>query len=133
MAMTDTELEQEVRDFTDVEKTQVDEIEFANVLNDAKRHIRTRRSLIEGDVDWYDGAKKEEALNWTTKLFLKVATGELDSQNVQAGAIDAKTLLAKDDNQLTVWYRNSERAIKGISADSTYGHRMTGRRTYGDE
>lgn len=133
MATDDTELEQEVRDFTDVYSDRVDSEAFSTVLNDAKRHIKLRRSIDEDQVDWYGDPAQEEALNWTTKLFLKVATGELDAQDAQAGAIDAESLLAKNDNEVTVWYRNSERAINSIQLGDTYasfGHRTTERRTY---
>ncbi len=84
------------------------------VLSDAKRHVQLRASLNDAEVDWYGDPAQEEALNWATKLFLKVAAGELDSQTVQVGAIDHKALLAKSNNEVTIWYRNMENALRRI-------------------
>lgn len=133
MATNDTELEDEVRGFTGVETSVVSAADFETVLADAKRHIKVRRSLTPEQIDWYGDPKQEEALNWAVKLFLKVAAGEIDAQTIQVGAIDHDTLLAKDDNSYTAWYRNMERAIRGINASVSYGHVSTERRVYGSE
>lgn len=76
---------------------------------------------------------QEEALNWATKLFLKVAAGELDAQTIQVGAIDHDTLLAKDDNDVTVWFRNMEKAIRNINPETSFGHVSTERHVYGPD
>lgn len=131
MANSDTELETEVRGFTGVSDSVVTADEFQTVLSDAKRHIEVRRSLVDEQIDWYNEPDQEEALNWATKLFLKAAAGEIDAQTVQVGAIDHNTLLAKSDNDVTVWYRNMERAIRNINPDTSFGHRSTERRVYG--
>lgn len=131
MATSDTELEAEVRDFTDIYAPVVDSETFQTVLSDAKRHIKIRRSLNEEEIDWYGDDLQEEALNWATKLFLKVAAKDLDAQTVQVGAIDDKTLLAKDDNEVTIWYRKMENAISRIKPEISFGVRSSERRTYG--
>lgn len=131
MANSDTELENEVRGFTGVNDSVVTAEEFQTVLSDAKRHIEVRRSLVDEQIDWYGEPDQEEALNWATKLFLKAAAGEIDSQTIQVGAIDHGTLLAKSENDVTVWYRNMERAIRNINPETTFGHRSTERRVYG--
>jgi len=133
MANSDTELENEVRGFTGVETPVVDAEEFQTVLSDAKRHIEVRRSLTTEQIDWYGDQNQEEALNWATKLFLKVAAGEIDSQTIQVGAIDHDTLLAKDDNSYTIWYRNMERAIENINPTLSYGIVSSERRSYGSD
>lgn len=133
MANSDTELEDEVRGFTGVNTSMVTADEFTTVLADAKRHIKVRRSLNDEQIDWWNDENQEEALNWATKLFLKVAAGELDSRTVQVGAIDHKTLLAKDDNEVSIWFRNMERAIKNINVSSAFGVRSSERRTYGTD
>lgn len=133
MATTDTELENEVRGFTGVTTSVVGSEEFQTVLSDAKRHIELRRSLNQEQIDWYGEPAQQEALNWATKLFLKVAAGELDSQTIQVGAIDHETLLSKDDNELTVWYRNMERAVRNINPENLFGHVSTERRVYGED
>jgi len=131
MANSDTELETEVRGFTGVSDSVVTADEFQTVLSDAKRHIEVRRSLVDEQIDWYNEPDQEEALNWATKLFLKVAAGEIDAQTIQVGAIDHNTLLAKSDNDVTVWYRNMERAIRNINPETRFGHRSIERRVYG--
>lgn len=133
MAISDDELENEVRGFTGVDTTVVTSEEFDAVLSDAKRHIKSRRSLTPEQIDWYGDPAQQEALNWATKLFLKVAAGEIDSQQIQVGAIDHGTLLAKNDNEVTVWYRNMERALRNINPGTSFGHVSTERRVYGGE
>lgn len=133
MASSDTELENEVREFTGVYAPVVDAEGFASVLSDAKRHIKVRRSLTTEQIDWYNDPDQEEALNWATKLFLKVAAGEIGSQTIQVGAIDHDTLLAKDDNSYTVWYRNMESALRNINPSTSYGIRSSERRVYGSD
>ncbi len=133
MATSDTELESEVRSFTGVDSAIVDSDEFETVLSDAKRHIEVRRSLTPEQIDWYGDPIQQEALNWATKLFLKVAAGEIDSQTIQVGAIDHDTLLAKDDNTYTTWYRNMESAVRRINPETSFGHTSTERRVYGSD
>lgn len=133
MAKSDTELESEVRAFTGIETPIVSTDEFATVLSDAKRHIEVRRSLTPDQTDWYNKPAQEEALNWATKLFLKVAAGELDSQTIQVGAIDHGTLLSKEDDDVTVWFRNMERALRDINPENTFGIRSSERRVYGSD
>ncbi|UBF21500.1 hypothetical protein HRTV-24_gp14 [Halorubrum virus HRTV-24] len=115
MATDDTTLKSEVRAFTGIEVSRISEEEMDTVLSDAKRHVQLRASLNDAEVDWYGDPAQEEALNWATKLFLKVAAGELDSQTVQVGAIDHKALLAKSNKQTTIWYRNMENAVRRIT------------------
>lgn len=131
MANSDTELETEVRGFTGVNDSVVTANEFQTVLSDAKRHIEVRRSLVDEQIDWYNEPNQEEALNWATKLFLKAAAGEIDSQTIQVGAIDHGTLLAKDRDKVTMWYRKMERAIRNINPETSFGHRSIERRVYG--
>ncbi|UFK26351.1 hypothetical protein [Hardygib1 virus] len=115
MATDDTTFISEIRAFTGIEASRISSEEMDAVLSDAKRHVKLRASLNDAEVDWYGDPAQEEALNWATKLFLKVAAGELDSQTVQVGAIDHKGLLAKNDNSVTIWYRNMENAIRRIT------------------
>jgi hypothetical protein len=115
MATDDTTLKSEVRAFTGIEESRISDTEMDAVVSDAKRHIKLRTSLNDEEVDWYGDPAQEEALNWATKLFLKVAAGELDAQTVQVGAIDNKALLSKRNNEVTIWYRNMENAIRRIT------------------
>lgn len=133
MATSDTELEIEVRDFTDIDTSIVGTTEFETVLSDSKRHIKLERSLRESELDWYGEEAQEDALNWTTKLFLKVAAGQLDSQAVQVGAIDHNTLLAKDDDEVTVWFRKMQRAMNRLNPEASFGIASPARREYGTE
>jgi ATP-dependent helicase YprA (DUF1998 family) len=133
MATTDTELKDSIRKFTGIDAETLSDEEFDTVISDAKRHIKLRRSLEESQVDWYGDEHQQEALNWTAKLFLKVATGDLDEKTVQVGAIDEKHILAKDDNEVTVWHRNMERAIRNINPAQSYGIRSPARREYGTD
>lgn len=133
MAISDAELKSEVRDFTGIDVATVGGSEFDTVVADAKRHIKIERSMNESEVDWYNDPHQEDALNWATKLFLKVAAGELDSQTIQVGAIDHDTLLSKDDDSVTIWFRKMQSSMNKINPATSYGVRSTGRRTYGSE
>ena len=136
MATDDTTFIAEVRAFTGIEVSRISETEMDAVLSDAKRHVQLRASLNDEEVDWYGDPAQEEALNWATKLFLKVAAGELDAQTVQVGAIDHKALLAKSNNQVTIWYRNMENALRRITKpEASFGLTSVGRtdREYGGD
>ena len=133
MATNDTELENEVRGFTGIDTGVVSADNFETVISDAKRHIMQRRSLEQTQTDWYGDPAQQEALNWAAKLFLKAAAGEIDSQTIQVGAIDHDTLLAKNDNEVTLWYRNMERALRNINPEVSYGIRSPNRQGYGTE
>lgn len=129
----DQELENDVRDFTCIGENVVGEEEFQTVLSDAKRHIKVRRSLFPEEIDWYGDDAQNEALNWATKLFLKVAAGQLDGEAVSVGSISESTLRAKNDNSYTVWYRNMESALRNVKPETSYGIRSNERRTYGSD
>jgi uncharacterized protein YaeQ len=135
MATDDTTFKSEVRGFTGIEVSRVPEEDMDTVLSDAKRHIKIRSSLSPEQVDWYNDPVQEEALNWATKLFLKVAAGELDSQTVQVGAIDHKSLLSKKNNEATIWYRNMENAIRQLNPGVRFGVSSVSRtdREYGTD
>lgn len=118
--MTKTELKDDVREITGYTSTLVlsnDGLDAA--YRSAQRHIRVKKSL-PSDYDWFDTEKPEaqEALFWFTCLFTKVQTGELDAQEVQIGALESKSLLAKEDDDVTTWYRNAQDALQSIKPKS---------------
>jgi len=120
MVSNETELKDDVREFTGYTSVKVlsnDGLDTA--YRAAQRHIRVKKSL-DADYDWFNTDKPEsqEALFWYTCLFSKVETGELDSQDLQAGAVDQSALLAKADDDVTTWYRNAKSALKSIKATS---------------
>lgn len=143
MASSDAELIAEARIQTGYGTRTLDANDFGSVLSIAKRHIRTRRAIevTWDESDWYDNEYREEALFWFSCLFAKVSTGELDAQDIQVGAVDAKSLLAKGNKQVTEWYRKAEQALKSVepgdNTDAGYGHgiRSGGRedRLYGED
>jgi hypothetical protein len=118
MFANETELKQEVRDFTGYTTTEVlssDGLDAA--YSNAKRHIRVKKSL-SADFNWFGSEKAaaQDALYWWTCLFSKVQTGELDSQDVQVGAVEKEGLLAKNDDEVTMWYRQANQAMKSLKA-----------------
>lgn len=120
MISTETELKDDVREMTGYKSVGVlsaDGLDTA--YRTAQRHIRVRKSL-DADYDWFgpENPQSREALFWWTCLFAKVQTGELDSQKVQVGAINVKTLLAKSDDDVTTWYRNAQSAMRSINPTS---------------
>lgn len=120
MVSNETELKDDVREMTGYTSVKVlsnDGLDTA--YRSAKRHIRVRKSLA-ADYDWFnsDNPESVEALFWFTCLFCKVQTGELDSQGLQAGAIDSNELLAKADDDVTTWYRNANSAMKSLGSST---------------
>jgi len=102
----------------------------------AKRHIRVRNSLPhESQYEWFDPEfpAREDALYWWTCLFAKVQTGELDAQEVQVGAVETDSLLAKDDDDVTQWYRNARTVMRAVSPGQAFAISNPGRddRVYG--
>lgn len=117
MISTETELKNDVREMTGYPPGVLSDDGLDTAYRSAKRHIRVKKAL-DADYTWYDSEKPEavEALFWFTCLFCKVQTGELDSQSLQAGAVNAESLLAKDDNDVTTWYRNAMASLKSLNA-----------------
>lgn len=119
MISTESELKSDVREMTGYPDSvlPVDGLEAS--IRTAKRHIRVKKSLDQ-NYDWYDSENVQatEALFWFTCLFSKVQTGELDSQGLQAGAVDANELLAKESDKITTWYRNANSSLKSIKSAS---------------
>lgn len=143
MASSDAELLPQLRIQTGYSARVLDDTDFGAVMDVARRHIRTRKGIEQTweEADWYSNEYREEALFWWTCLFAKVATGELDAQTLQVGAVDAKQLLAKEKKEVTTWYRNAERALgamePGSQTASGYGFGIGGpsrdNRVYGDD
>lgn len=123
MATSDTELEEEVRVMTGYDTAVIPSSEFQTVISRAQSFLVNRRSLEDDDVDWFGNPRAEEALYWGVCFFAKVKTGELDGQNIAAGAIDLDTLLAKEDNDLTTWLRNALNASKSLNPTGDFGIR----------
>jgi hypothetical protein len=117
---SEKEVKEDVRSLTGYTSTNVlTEDGLDTAYRRAKRHIRVQKSLPPDFT--YFGEEKPEVENglfWWTCLFAKVETGELDSQTLQAGAVDKSELLAKDDNSVTTWYRQAQNALDAISAGS---------------
>lgn len=116
MVSNESELKQDVRQLTGYNTgLSLSDDGLDAAYRSAKRHIRVRASL-DPTFNWFDqeNPAAQEALFWFTCLFTKVQTGELDSQDLQIGAIDQKTLLANDDGSVTIWYRNAESAIDSL-------------------
>jgi len=105
--------------------------QFQTVISRAKSFIENRRSLEDEDIEWYTNPRAEEALYWGTCFFAKVKTGELDGQNIAAGAIDLDTLLAKEDNEFTTWLRNAVNASRSLNPTGDFGVRRNSRTAIG--
>lgn len=116
MATTDTELRSEVRVLTGYSQMVLSNSDLDTVITRAKRHIKADKGF-ESSYDFYANEQREDALFWWSCLFAKVAAGELDSQSINVAAVDVDTLLAKDDDEITTWYRNAAKAMRNLKAD----------------
>jgi len=116
MVSTESELKQDVREMTGFTSERILSADGLDTsYRRAKLHIRVEKSL-GADYEWFlsDEPEREQALFWWTCLFTKLQTGELDSQDIQVGAINPETLLAKDNNSITQWYRSAMNAMDAI-------------------
>lgn len=127
MASTDSELKAEVKNFIGDSVDALSTDEFDQAFNSAKRHIRVRKNITNDDFDYYSTVHREDAMFWWTCLFTKVATGELDAQQMQVGAIDIDELLARDEGTVVTWLRNALTALKAVDSggDNPYGTGIT--------
>lgn len=110
---------------------------LGTAYDNAKRHLRVTVGL-DANTNWFDPDEpaREDALYWWTVLFAKLAVGDLDAQDLQIGAVDSQSLLAKDNDSVTQWFRNARNAQQSLSAAEgmAYGHRhetLREDRTYG--
>lgn len=117
---TKTDFLVEFRTITNYGERILSNAEVEAVMGRAEKHIRSRKTNLPDDFDFLTNAQGEEALFWFTCLFAKVATGELDSQDVSAGALDAEALLAKEDEEVTTWYRNATRALRNLKPGNMF-------------
>jgi hypothetical protein len=120
MLSTKSELKEDVREMTGYTSTLAlshDGLDTA--YRNAKRHIRVKKA-IGPDYNWFDPEVPEaqEALFWFTCLFTKIQVGELDSQEIQVGAVDTKSLLAKDNDEVTTWYRNAMASLQSLKSSN---------------
>lgn len=122
MHKKEARLVSDVREMTGyTEKAALSQKALATALRRAKRHIRIEAGL-QSSVDFYhdEYPEREEAVFWFTCLFAKVQTGELDSQSVDVGAVSGNKLLAKQNQDVTTWFRNARNSLRAITGDS-YG------------
>lgn len=97
------------------EKAELSDSSLSTCINLAKRHLHVAAQLE--NPDWYTEPIKEEALFWTTMLFSKVQSGELDAKAISVGEIEEDAMFAAADGQVTTWYRNYDRAVDRLVAD----------------
>jgi hypothetical protein len=141
MATTDTELRDEIRGFGKYDTAQLSNEGIDLAIARAKQHLTNEVDLGDSP-DWYGDSALEEALFWTSMLFSKVITRELDAQAISAGAIDRGKMLAAGD-EVTLWYRqyrrSKDRVLAQRESESVARHRQisrtssTGSRYYPDE
>lgn len=116
----DQELKRDIRSITGYGSTELPSQDLHSALDTAERHIRARKSGLDDQDDLLATKAGEEALFWYACLFAKVQTGELDSKDVQIGAIDESSLLANNDGEETEWFRRARLAMRNFRADSQF-------------
>lgn len=141
MVSNESELKNDIREMTGYSTTVVSNDGLDTAYRRAKNHIRIEKGL-DVSVEWFDSEfpQREDALFWYSCLFAKVQAGELDAQEVEVGAINPHTLLAKDDESVTQWYRSARNALDAIkpsqkfrSASPNRSERQYDEQTYDDQ
>lgn len=137
MASNDFELAEEIRTltgYTDHSVLTPDDMD--TVIHGAKRWIIRKRGIDTSDgFDWYLNEQREDALYWVSCLFARIAAGELEAPQAKFGRMDLRPLLAKADNEWTLWYREAIDSIKNLEPTSGTGHIRVARdnRVYGED
>jgi hypothetical protein len=115
MASSNSELLTEVREMGQYDEAELSDPSLITCIKLAKRHLRVAAQLE--NPNWYTEPIKEEALFWTTMLFSKVQSGELDSKAISVGEIEEDSMFAAADGEVTTWYRNYDSAVDRLLAD----------------
>lgn len=118
MVSTKSDLKDDVRQFTGYTSEKVLSIDGLDTsYRRAKRHISIEKAL-EPAFNWFseDNPEAQEALFWYTCLFAKIQTGEIDSQDLQVGAVDEGHLPAEE----TQWYQKAESALRSLKSDGIF-------------
>lgn len=122
MIDTKTNLKAQVRTFTGyTSELQLSKDGLEVAFDRAKSHVASKRGIGQ-DFDWFNTEfpHRQEALYWFTCLFTKVETGELDSQDLQIGAIDQGELQANDDGNQVFWYEQATSALESLQPEKVY-------------
>jgi len=122
MIDTETNLKAQVREFTGYQsELQLSSDGLDTAFDRAKSHAVTERS-IGPDFEWFNTEfpQRQEVLFWFTCLFTKVETGELDSQDLQIGAIDQGELRSNDDGNQIFWYDKATSALESLQPEKVY-------------
>jgi hypothetical protein len=129
MIETESDLKSEVREQTGQTSTLTLSNDGLNTaFKNAKRQIRQKKSL-DPSFDFFaaENNSANNALYWFTCLNVKVQLGELDAQDLQAGAVDKKDLLAKADDDVTTWHRNAYDALRNVRVSTMFRASSSGR------
>jgi hypothetical protein len=139
MASNNIDLASEIRDFAQYEEQALSDKELIGAINRAEKHLTIEARIEEGD--FYDTEYREKALYWTSLLFSKLVTGELDAKSISVGSISENKLLANGD-EITFWYSEYRRAKKTLLTREGRSTRVgrssrtgdvAGSRSYADE
>lgn len=127
MASNDEELKTEVENFIEDTVATLSSDAFDQAFANAKRHIAVRKGVDIDTFDFYDTSSREDAMFWWTCVFSKVATGELDTGDIQVGAVDIEGLLANESGEVVTWLRNALTALRAIDSggDNAFGFGIT--------
>lgn len=101
-----------------------------SALASAKRKISIAKGL-DAEHNWFgpnSSQAEKDALFWFTCLFTKIETGELDAQDLDAGAISEDTLTATNDGDYTQWYSNAVSAMRSFNPSDVFVSRSASRR-----
>lgn len=128
MATTDSELKTEVENYIPDTHAALTSDEFDQAFTNAKRHLGVRLGVERDEFDFYTTSPREDALFWWTCVFCKVATGELDTGDIQVGAIDIEGLLANEDGEVVTWLRNALTSTRSVDSggDNPFAVGITG-------
>lgn len=119
MAVDDNTLMAEVRVLTDYDTGIIGDGEVLSLIELAKSELRAE--VEESALDFYGGnLHAERALFWTTCLFLKAKSGEIDAPNLSISELDIKHPAM--DEQAGFWFKRLDRRLEALRGTSLIGH-----------
>lgn len=124
MASTESEFKTQVRELTDYSSQVLSDDSLDALIGIAKRDIQTEAEVT---VDLWIGddvSDEENALFWTTSLYVKIKAGELEGVPMSLGDIDVETMKVQGEGYQAppvLWYKKASKfTSKLIEGGSGY-------------
>lgn len=111
MALNEGTVIEEVRGITDYPDTVLSDNQIRTLVQTAQRDITATTQNY--DIDWYNDSSIDgnRSLVWTTALYCKIKSGEIDGVDMDIGNLKVDSI---DDKEAAVWYQKASKYIQSL-------------------